>query len=49
VVEIADLSDRRHALGGNLAGLAGGQLEQREIAFLRNEANLGTGRRCAAR
>src|SRR5258708_15127154 len=44
VVGVANLSDGRHALDEDLAGLARGQLEERVVAFLGDELNLGSGR-----
>src|SRR3954447_4421892 len=44
VIEIADLSDSRHALYQHPAGLAGRQLQQRVLAFLGHQLCLGAGR-----
>src|SRR3984885_493962 len=41
VFGVAYLADGRHAVDEHFAGFAGGQLEQRVIAFLGNELNLG--------
>ena len=49
VVRIAHLANRRHALHQYLARLARGQLEQRVVAFLRNQVDLRTGRACHLR
>src|SRR5258705_7261903 len=43
VVGVANLANGRHALDEDLAGLARGQLEERVIAFLGDELNLGAG------
>ena len=44
VIGVADLADRRHALHQHLAGLAGRQLQQRVVAFLRHQLRLSSGR-----
>ena len=44
VVRVANLADRRHALDQHAAGLAGRQLQQRVIAFLRDQLHLRAGR-----
>ena len=44
VISVANLADRRHAFDQHLAGLAGGQLQESVIAFLRDEVDLCAGR-----
>src|ERR1035437_3573002 len=44
VVGVANLADGRHAFDKHLARLARGQLEQRVVAFLRDQIDLRTGR-----
>ena len=43
MVRVADLANRCHALDKNLAGLAGGQLQKRVIAFLGYQLRLRAG------